>query len=567
MNEMPSTRKALLDGILILLLLVSLVVRCTHGLDLSDEMQYYGQIAALTAKGRLFETDLFIQQLVYLPFYPLFKLHAALFEQAGLVLFGRLLLAACLLALFVYSRQRMRALGGGYVETGVAALALTFAAGYHGIFAISYNTISQLGWVLFLLWFVEWPAGYWWRWATLVVLTGLAHPAAAVLMGVLLTARLIIERRWRDLLAWLAWAVLMSCLALGLLFAFTAWQDVWQSLVFSKGFAVGSSLLADPSQWRAACVFLALLFVLNLLPVRWLARWPWSWIWCLVAVLVIRSLLIRHPDSGYTGNVVRMTAGLLVVALARWRAGLDPHDASAARRMRWLSWGIAAHFLTLVITSSNGLGQGTGAMLVALPLLLGLTPAASVSGSRLGPTSGKGRPSGAIVAGLLLLLSLVLWSVGPYRDSRWYQPASQVSTVPAFRYIWTSPAHVNWLNAFQQRLAEPLHGQDVLIVSEKPALYFALGAVPQTCMLYMHSTGAPAAADVLNTCLARRHPAFVLYVQPDGAEDGRVGPVQKLSADFAQARGLHCQTDQVVWPQAGEPAMGSVHYSLCRQHQ
>lgn len=558
---MPLTRKALLDGILFLLLLASLVVRCTHGLDLSDEMQYYGQIAALTAKGRLFETDLFVQQLVYVPFYPFFKLHAVLFQQDGLVLFGRLLLAASLLALFVYARQRMRVLGGGRVETAAAALALTFAATYHGIFAISYNSISQLSWVLFLLWFIDWPAGGWWRWALLVALTGFAHPAAALMMGVLLSVRLIIERRFRSLFAWFAWAVFAAVAALGVLSCFTSWQDMWQSLVFSRGFAVGSSLMSDAQQWRAALVFLSLLAGVSLVPINWLTRLPWSWIWGLMGVLVVRALLVGHPESGYTAAIAKMGASLVVVALARWRAGIDPRDKLAMARVRWLTIGVATHFLTLVVTSSNGLGQGTGAMLVALPLLLGLLPASSAAAA----VSSRG--AGSALVWVMLLLCIVHWSVGPYRDSRWYQPSVQISGVPAFQYVRTSPAHAAWLRAFQQRLAGPLRGQDVLIVGERPALYFALDVVPQTCMLYMHSTGSQSAADVLTKCLGQRHPAFMLYVRPDASESERTSAVQQLFGDFAQARGLSCQDDHLPLPTAGSTGIDLVHYRLCQRRR
>lgn len=561
MNDGPLTRKALVDVALWLLLLVSLVVRCTHGLDLSDEMQYYGQIAALTAKGRLFDSDLFIQQLVYVPFYPFFKVHAALFQQTGLLLFGRLLLAACLLCLFIYSRQRIRLLGGGDVESGLAALALTFAAGYHGIFAISYNTISQIGWVLFLLWFFEWPSGKWWRWALLVVLTGLAHPTAAMSMGVLLSLRLLIERRFRDLFVWAVSALLAVGAAVALLSQFTSWRDLSQSLVFSKGFAGGSSLFLDPKQWRLAGIFLVSLAVLNLLPVRWLARLPWSWIWCALAVLVVRALVISHPESGYTADIAKMGALLVVVALARLRASIDAVTYSVEVPLRWLTLGIAAHFLTLVITSSNGLGQGIGAMLVALPLLLSLS---CVPSSAMPASIHAGRRSGVIVLGLMVLLSAVHWTVGPYRDSRWYLPSSSVEQVPAFRHIWTSPAHVAWVNAFQQQLAGVLQGKDVLVVSEKPALYFVLGVVPQTCMLYMHSTGSAAAAEALRACLTRRYPAFMLYVQPDGQEVERINSVRQLASDYAQTKGGDCHMNLVAWSQFEPVAMRSVQYRLCQ---
>ncbi len=41
-------------------------VRVFHGLDFNDEMQYYGELVALTQSGRLFSADLFVQQMVYL---------------------------------------------------------------------------------------------------------------------------------------------------------------------------------------------------------------------------------------------------------------------------------------------------------------------------------------------------------------------------------------------------------------------------------------------------------------------------------------------------------------------
>lgn len=559
MNEMPNKRKSILDAIFFLLLLGILFLRCTHGLDLTDEMQYYGQIASLAVNSRLFESDLFLQQLVYLLFYPFFKVHYILFGEVGLVIFGRLLLAFCLILLFVYSSRRLRAMGGGTVESGAAALALTFAPSYHGIFAISYNTISQIGWVLFLLWFVDWTSGRWWRWATLITLTGFAHPPAAIAMGVLLSIRLVVERRFSDLLFWFASAALAAAMALGLIFCFTNFQDLSQSLLFSKGFAVGSSLFSGFQLWRVVFLLLLPLVFLNLTPLKWVVQMHWTLGWCVIAFLAIIILIIDQSMSGFTRNISTMMAILVLIALSRWRSGVSLVDSSALIRLRWLTVGISAHFLTLVFTSSNGLGQGVGAMLVALPLLIGLTPAMSISGK----LESFLRPSSYIVAGLLVSLLVVHWCVTPYRESRWYLPSKQVSGISAIDHIWTAPDHVAWFQAFKEKFAKSLSGQKVLIVSDKPALYFALSVVPQSCMLFMHSLGDEISKEALRNCLDRRFPASILYVEADGSDLESRRSLKNFVIDYAQHRGMNCQEDMVISLAVEDANKRTASYMLC----
>ena len=72
-----------------LILLLILFIRVTRGLDLTDEMQYYGEIKGLIESGKLFSNDLFIQQTVYILFYPLFYLFHLAFGLEGFVFFGR----------------------------------------------------------------------------------------------------------------------------------------------------------------------------------------------------------------------------------------------------------------------------------------------------------------------------------------------------------------------------------------------------------------------------------------------------------------------------------------------
>lgn len=85
-------------------------IRTTRGLDLTDEMQYYGEIRGLIETGRLFSNDLFIQQSVYILLYPLFYLYHLTFGLDGLVLFGRLLMSILTASVFAYAYRKLLAL-------------------------------------------------------------------------------------------------------------------------------------------------------------------------------------------------------------------------------------------------------------------------------------------------------------------------------------------------------------------------------------------------------------------------------------------------------------------------
>ena len=62
-----------LSAVVTVLFIASLVLRIFIGIDLTDEMQYYLQILGMVETNSLFSNDLYIQQLVYLLFYPFFK--------------------------------------------------------------------------------------------------------------------------------------------------------------------------------------------------------------------------------------------------------------------------------------------------------------------------------------------------------------------------------------------------------------------------------------------------------------------------------------------------------------
>ena len=560
MIRIPSAKMLLLDGGLFLLLLLCLAIRCTHGLDLSDEMQYYGQIASLVTHGRLFESDLFVQQLVYLPFYPLFKLHAVVFNQDGLVLFGRTLLALLLVGLYIYARRWMVSKGATRFQAAVAALALTFAVPYHGIFAISYNTIAQLTWAVFLIWFWDWSERSLPRFVALVVLTGFAHPIAAIVMGALISLRFLLERRTAEFVAWLCWGLAGCAVALCLMSLFTTPEILAKSLTFSRGFGVGAGLFSRDGKWQFALLFVGMLLAINAVPARWLAKFAPPWILLTLCWVYALFLLFGHLYNGYTASVMQVGGCLVLAALIRLRVTGYAHVSSVRQGLWWLTLGICTHFLTLVVTSSNGLGQGVGAVFVALPLLVGVLLPAS------GITHSIKKLDASVGALSISLLSVFIaqWSLYPYRDDRWYTIGSQASWVLAFRYIKTSQNHIEFLTAFQEKVGNQINGRPALIVSEYPALYFSLNAVPQTCMLYMHSTGSLESASVLKQCINQRHPSVLLDVYPEYAYAREGAPIKLLARQYAQDHKMACKDSDLDSASAFNRTGMHVKYRLCQ---
>ena len=533
-------------------LLAVLFIRCWRGLDITDEMQYYGQILGLMESGRLFSSDLFVQQLVYLLFYPAFKLHHHVFGELGLVLFGRVVLALLLLALYASVRWELLKLGSGRWPAGIAAFAVTFAVPFHGIFALSYNTVSQIGWVLFVLWCMAPRAVSPWRWTALLVLVGFAHPVAAVAMVVALAVLLLSrpgEVEWRR---WVAAALCGLMFSVALLFSFTSWADLSRALVFSGGFgAGGGALFADKT---AFCSLLAYMSVMVLL--SWgLPRMPKQWGWVAGVPLIVLMIwsgrrLVRDVWSyGYTVPIAQF-AGLIAVGCVLL-ACLRPVASAAA--MRSLLLVSLVHLLVLVGTSSNGLAQGLGAFMVLVPLVCALVS----------PQVSRGRPWLAITTStLVLLLATIHWSKAPYRDWPWYRLERSLDDVAAFRHLKVSTPNFDLLSSYREAVGLEMAGKAALIASERPGLYFALGARPQTCMLYMHSTGGTASTQALSSCLRQRQPEVILEV----LEGGMWG--QSSLADVIRVqierRDMTCREGSLTnhWIHA-TPGSPDVAYRLC----
>jgi hypothetical protein len=533
-------------------LMAVLAIRCWRGLDITDEMQYYGQILGLVESGRLFSSDLFVQQLVYLLFYPVFKAYHLVFGEVALVLFGRVVLALLLIGLYVCVRMELLRLGAAKWQAGLAAFAVTFAVPFHGIFALSYNTVSQAGWVLFILWCMAPRAVPPLRWTALLVVVGFAHPVAAIVMAAVLAVLLLVQG---GRIEWRRWAIAVLgglVFSVGVLLSFTSWADLSRALVFSSGFgAGGATLFQDPTSLYSVLAYVSAMLLLS-----WgVPRMPWRWGWVVGVPLVAFMLwggcrLVSEAWSyGYTVPIVQF-AGLLAIAFVVLACLRPAASASALRALILIS---LVHAMALVGTSSNGLAQGLGALMTVTPLACALVS----------PQVPRGRPWMAVTMSILVsLLAVLHWTKTPYRDWPWYRLDHSLDDIAVFRYLKVSSPNFDLLDSYRQAVGPAMAGRPALIASQRPGLYFALGAHPQTCMLYMHSAGGAASAQALSSCLGKRQPQVILEVQDSGSQVE--SSLWRIIREQIEQRGMSCRQGSLPehWIHAA-PGAPEVGYRLC----
>ena len=235
-------------------LVAVLFFRVSSGFDHTDEMQYYGQLIGLLEQGRLFSNDLFVQQTVWLPLYPLFWLYYFFLGEAYLIFFARAFMALMIFGLFVFAVNRFRKLEFDMALASLTAFCLTFAVTHHNIFAVSYNTLSQFLWIGFLLHHLDWRPDQksalenYFVPAALSFLAAFAYPPSAVIMAFLIIMRHLAERRWHIIQPLLAVYAICIFAGGGLALWFTTPDAFLRALTFHKG-----TVLAAPFSFIAMC--------------------------------------------------------------------------------------------------------------------------------------------------------------------------------------------------------------------------------------------------------------------------------------------------------------------------
>lgn len=546
-----------------ILILSILSIRATAGIDLTDEMQYYGQITGLIDAGVLFSNDLFLQQLVYLLFYPFFLFHNIFFGNNGLVLFGRLILAIISFGIFIFSYNKFKYYKANSLVACCGAIALTFAIPYHGIFALSYNTVSQALWIVFLFRYYDWKKQWFWIFNILIVLMLLTHQTSAVVMFLLVYGRLLVTKSLLLMFYQIAMLLLLCVPILFLLYHFTSIPDLIASLVFTGDHAVGTGFF---SSHTGIIVFSAIALGLTFVLVvgKNFRRTPSGWV-SVLALLTVNVLLLSGQFRSYGVRTVYVLASLFLVFAWATKLKLlslcveNINDSNEnGKELTWIVIAVYIYALTLAVTSGNGLGQATGSFMVAVAFMYPL--------SSLEASSSAHKLFAPHIASsfLLLFLYISFWTLSPYREVSWIRSNSLITDVPEFRFIRTSEERKQFISQLRASLAEDMAGRPALIVSDYPALYFISGAIPETCQLYMHSMGGVAAREQLRDCLNKKEPDFVLDVFTDKDIAKPNSMIKRLAHDYYDTPDYVCSQKLLHYESHLVNNPREFRYTLCR---
>lgn len=530
------------------LVLILLGARSLYGIDPTDEMQYYGQIIGLSRTNQLFSNDLFIQQLIYAITYPAFKIHLLVFGETGLVLFGRIFFSLFLLTLFLYSNKKFLAFGAPPWQAGLSAAALTFSPPYHNIYAISYNTGSQIGWAIFLIWFWEWKNRSPWQWAILIVLTGLAHPISGLSMAALLCTRTAISGTKANIIKTIATTTSIAIIAMAYLLIYTTPYKIIDSIQFSSAFGIGSPITSSPDFLCTTFIFLSAILLSEFVSGKFCFTYPAHF---LALAMSLCGLFYFGSISWIPGetpwniftNLVKFGLFLTVVFYCFMTRTPELKNATT-----WTGITILTHFATLTITSSNGLLQGLGTVLLALPILNGLRfqntpPSFESTPFRLGIQS----ISIKLLSVVPLIFALTHWTNYPYRDTSWYKANTPLEAIPAFEYIFASQEHAFAINAYRSHFLSDPPPSNLLISGNFPALYFALGIQPSTCMFFLHSLPSETSSAIFRRCIDEKKIDGTLQISKNIADfDASLPGSGKLISDFSHASRLtKCSTSEI----------------------
>ena len=542
-----------------LVLLLILFIRVTRGLDLTDEMQYYGEIKGLIETGKLFSNDLFIQQSVYILFYPAFSIYHSIFGFEGLVFFGRLLMAALSIAGFLYTYRKFLEYKFSFLVASLTALTLTFAIPYHGVFAPSYNTFSQVLWIIFTIRFFEWKQRSPVSWGAIPVITAFAHPTSAVMMSLLVLMRFLFERDFRQVAKVILALLGGALVALPIILYFATPQEYLASLSFSSGNGVGSSFFSSKSQ-QATLIIIYAMFGASLFFWKRFQSAPFALLISIFVAVAIVLFSTGLAGGGYSTRVVYVLSSLGAVACGWLIANTFNGDAKLRQQINWLVVALLAYATTLGVTSGNGLGQSTGAFMVGLPLLLGL--AVSCGTNKEGTNNSLLK---AVCVVLVFTLFVVHWSRYPYREVGWWQVSQPIQSVPEYKFISTSFDRSAFVQRMKHELEPMVQDKRTLIISEYPGLYFALGAHPETCILYMHSLTSDKSEEVLLNCLSKKKPEIVIDVLADkdyAKEDSRI---KKVLHSYYSQRGFNCTNETMDFNPIANNNPEYLRYFVCMQ--
>ena len=281
---------------------------------------------------------------------------------------------------------------------------------------------------------------------------------------------------------------------------------------------------------------------------------------CFLIAVAVALFVAGLTWSASTHRTVYVIAPLSVLAYVWSIKNSYDGDAGIGHRVHWLVLSLLTFATTLGVTSGNGIGQATGAFMIGLPLLFAI--AVSSGGDNV-------ISSNSIVKIFCVVLVTVLlaanWSRYPYREASWWQANQPIQSVSEFKFIGTSLDRAEFIQRMKHELEPVVKGKRILIISEYPGLYFALGTHPQTCMLYMHSLTSDKSEEALLNCLSKKKPEILIDVLTDKDMAKQDSRIKKVLHSYYSQRGFNCTNKTIKFYPVTENNPEDLRYSVCMQ--
>jgi len=471
------------------IIIVVQIIRSIYGLNLSDEMQYYGEILDLVKTSKLFTTDLFIQQFVYTLVYPLTKVYYTLFGEYGFIFVHRILLGALITVTMFWCYILLNKVYKNEIASSITVVLLSFAPAYHNVYAISYNTISQL----FLIPLVI----YWCGSLRLmkaekarisfgmifaIFIVGIAHPVLGIMAGLLFFQQDVLtvqkkSEKYKNLGIYSLFAIFSL---LYVAYWFGSVSNASKCIEFSKAFGEGRAVF---STIESSIRFISIVSFFGVLVIaaffksnRKLNHRGYQLVFEIVTLLTTSVFTYIFITAGYGAWQTYIIYISMVLAVYTIFAVSNISEVTLIRRI--------IIFLTIcgslmAISSGNGLAQFAGASFVMIPLFLYVL------------LSDLERCGGFNITKWMIVFLVFLSYIGhfvchPYFDDRILELKYSVENTPAFKYIKTSKRVKVMCESFSSSYKETLKNKKVMVVGEDPWIYFVTGCTPESCMLFFH---------------------------------------------------------------------------------
>ena len=555
---------------IVALFAITLFFRVLSGLDVTDELQYYFQILGLAKTGTLFSNDLYIQQIVYVLLYPALQLWIAIFPDTSIILFGRILFAFGLVALFWFTYVSFDKIWKNHLISACLALCLNFAVTRHGIFAFSYNTIAQMGWLIFLLLSISATNSRNFLWATNIVVTGLAAPSSGITMAVLYASIGLFSKNGGNVLRTAIIAVSLSLALVFLLLFFSDFQTLLKSLIFSYGFGIGG-LFSSQKQLFGLILTTLIILTATFLP----ANYKMAKVLTIVLIFSIFYLfydifmdyLNAQINSHSPIRFSNFQVAFYLTNICAIAVYTSKSFSKTSRKFNKTFYKIIIisllHAISAAVISSSGYSHMSLGLLFILPISVAFLAINAAE------TTFVWRILTTVPSIVITTFFIVAWKFLPYRDDVVHVSGYTFANFQIASGILISKELASVNGVVFETLSALTTGRLGMIFSSRatrlssPGLYAYLNIQPETCMIFTHSIGNEKSEKVLRDCLKTKTPEFILLLDDTGMEP-RTENISAIAFENISRLGLSCHSGSMFLPSSRGGAKEPVSYTFCQ---